>query len=146
MKISNKLISGLTGALVLTVIHEALRTTQSNAPRMDRLGKQSLIKILPALGIQPPRQSSTLHNVTLAGDVVSNALYYSLIPTSSHRHLWIRSATLGLLAGVGALVLPKPLGLDPQDSNRTSKTQALTVAVYLSGALITAFTYRALSK
>lgn len=146
MKTSNTLISGLSGALALTAIHETLRNTQPNAPRMDRLGKEGLVKILPALGVQPPRQSSTLHNVTLAGDIMVNTLYYSLIPTPSRKNLWIRSTGLGLLAGLGALALPKPLGLGPQDSNRTSKTKALTIAVYLSGALFTGLTYRALSK
>ncbi len=146
MKITHTFLSGLTGALILTAIHETLRYVQSNAPRMDSLGKQALLKILSALDIQPPRDASTLHYVTLATDVVSNALYYSLIPASSPKKLWKRSIGLGLLAGLGALVLPKPLGLSPQASNRTTKTQVLTVMLYLGGALATGLTYRALSK
>lgn len=145
MNLPGKLLSGLTGALTLTAVHETLRKTQPNAPRMDHLGEQSLVKILSDLNIQPPRQSSTLHNITLASDVVANTLYYSLIPTSSVKELWVRSAGLGLIAGVGALVLPKPLGLNPQESNRTPKTQALTLALYLSGAVVTALTFRILS-
>lgn len=145
MKLAGKLLSGLTGAVVLTGIHEILRKTQPNAPRMDRLGEQSLVKILSELNIKPPRQSPKLHNVTLAGDVMGNALYYSLIPASSDKELWVRSVSLGAIAGLGALVLPKPLGLNSQNSNRTLKTQVLTVALYLSGALVTALTSSILS-
>ena len=145
MKLSDKLLSGLTGALTLTLIHETVRTNQSNAPRMDLLGKQSLVKIVSAMGVQPPRNPSTLHTITLAGDILANTLYYSFIPTSSEKKLWKRCAGLGILAGAGAVVLPKHLGLSSEASNRTSKTQVLTVMLYSTGALVTALTSLILS-
>jgi hypothetical protein len=145
MKVPQKFISGLVGALALTASHEILRKTQPNAPRMDQLGKQSLIKIANNLNLSLTRKPSTLHNITLAGDVLGNALYYSIITRSSGKQIWNRSVLLGLLAGIGAIVLPKPLGLNPQASNRSTKTRWLTLALYLEGALVTGFTYQKLT-
>lgn len=85
MKISPKFVSGLIGALALTAFHEILRKKQHNAPRMDKLGKQSLTKILSSLDLQPPRDTSTMHNVTLVADVLGNALYYSMIPRAPEK-------------------------------------------------------------
>lgn len=144
MKFS-QLISGLCGALFLTAVHETLRVTLPQAPRMDRLGKEGLTKILSALNVSPPQDSSVLHTATLAGDILANTLYYSLIPMPPAHKLWTRSWALGLLAGSGALVLPRPLGLNPKHSNRAPKTQVLTVAYYLSGALVTALTFRTIA-
>ena len=141
---TKKLSSSLVGALVLTLLHETLRKTQPNAPRMDQLGKQGLIKIADYLEVTLPKKPSTLHNITMAGDIAANALYYSLVPGASGSHWRKRSLFLGLVAGIGALVLPKPLGLNPQESNRTRQTQLLTVGLYLSGALVTGFAYQTL--
>lgn len=137
MKLAVSLLSGLSGATALTVLHETLRARQSQAPRMDQLGKQALVKFLPRINGHLAPSSSTLHQTALVGDILSNTLYYSLIPTASRRKLWWRSVGLGILAGWGALVLPKPLGLDPRASQRTRQTKLLTLALYLSGALVT---------
>ena len=74
--------------------------------------------------------------MTLAGDIVSNAAYYSL--TGSGKNAWLRGGLLGLAAGVGGVVLPGPLGLGTAPSNRTTKTQVMTVAWYLLGGLAAA--------
>jgi hypothetical protein len=52
--------------------------------------------------------------------------------------VWPRAVALGLAAGIGALVLPRRLGLgDPPRSFRPAN-QVMTVAWYLLGALATA--------
>ena len=132
--------------MTLTVLHEAIRKTQPNAPRMDQLGKQGLIKIADRLEVSLPQNATTLHTMTMAGDIVANSIYYSLVPGASGRHAWKRSAFLGMVARLGALVLPKPLGLDPQESNRTRQTQLLTLGLYLSGALVTGVVYSRLTR
>jgi hypothetical protein len=43
-----------------------------------------------------------------------------------------------LVAGVTAVILPKPLGLPQEPSNKTLGTQLMTVGLYLMGGLMAA--------
>jgi hypothetical protein len=52
--------------------------------------------------------------------------------------VWLRGALLGLVAGVSAVVLPKPLGLPQEPSNKTTGTQLMTIGLYLTVALVAA--------
>ncbi|WP_345222681.1 hypothetical protein [Hymenobacter koreensis] len=129
------LVSGFAGAIALTLVHQAARKLTPNAPRMDILGMRGLRKILDAADApQPDRQ--TLYNATMAGDLFSNGLYYSLV--GSGEDAWVRGAALGIAAGVGGVVLPGPLGLGDGPSNRTPQTQLMTVAWYTLGGLVAA--------
>ena len=80
----------------------------------------------------------------MTGDVVSNALYYSLV--GSGRHSLRRGLPLGVAAGVGGVVLPGPLGLGRGSSNRTPQTQAMTVAWYTVGGAVAGAVAAALHK
>lgn len=128
--------SGLAGAVVLTVVHETLRRFVPDAPRMDVLGMRSIEKLMTKADQEPPQDKEELHNWALAGDVVSNSLYYSLAGTG--KNAWWRGAALGAAAGAGALLLPGPLGLGEEPSNKTTKTQVMTVSYYLLGGLVAA--------
>lgn len=127
---------GLAGAVVLTVVHETLRRFVPDAPRMDVLGMRSIEKLMTKADQEPPQDKDELHNWALAGDVVSNSLYYSLAGTG--KNAWWRGAVLGAAAGAGALLLPGPLGLGEEPSNKTTKTQVMTVSYYLLGGLVAA--------
>ena len=127
---------GLAGAVVLTVVHETLRRFVPDAPRMDVLGMRSISKLMEKADQEPPKDKEELHNWALAGDVLSNSLYYSLAGTGKSA-LW-RGVALGAAAGAGALLLPGPLGLGEEPSNKTTKTQVMTVSYYLLGGLIAA--------
>ncbi|UOQ54499.1 hypothetical protein [Hymenobacter cellulosivorans] len=135
--------SGLAGALVLTAIHETARRISPDAPRMDVLGMRGLRKILNQTDAPQP-DHDTLFNLTMAGDILSNGLYYSLVGRG--KKVWRRGALLGLAAGVGGVVLPGPLGLGEAPSNRTRQTQLMTVAWYLLGGLAAAGASRLWSK
>ena len=128
--------SGLAGAVVLTVVHESLRRFVPDAPRMDVLGMRSIEKLMAKADAEPPQDKDELHTWALAGDVLSNSLYYSLAGTG--KSAWWRGAALGAAAGVGAVLLPGPLGLGEEPSNKTTKTQAMTVGYYLLGGLVAA--------
>lgn len=134
---------GVAGAVVLTVVHETLRRFVPDAPRMDVLGMRSISTIMNKAGEEPPRDAEELHNWSLAGDVVSNSLYYSLAGTG--KDAWWRGVLLGAAAGAGAVLLPGPLGLGEEPSNKTTKTQAMTVGYYLLGGLVAAAVGFALS-
>jgi hypothetical protein len=128
--------SGLLGAIALTALHQAARRSLSHPPRMDLLGERAIARGIEAAGMHPPR-GKTLQELALAGDLVSNSLYYSLVGIKGAQHAPACGALLGLLAGVGAVVLPGPLGLGNDASNRTRSTTAATIGLYLAGGLVT---------
>jgi len=137
MKAINNITAGLAGAVVLNILHESAKRFFPNAPRVDLVGEEALTGILESAGVEPP-QGNALYAATLASDVVSNALYYSLIGQGKKKNVLLRGAGIGLAAGIGALTLTKPLGLNDAPVNRTNTTKVLTVAWYLIGGLVTA--------
>ncbi len=138
------LASGLAGAVVLTLLHETARHLRpTDAPRMDVLGMRALRKLLGKAEAPQPDQQ-TLFNLTMASDLLSNGLYFSLV--GQGKKAWWRGAALGLAAGVGGVTLPGPLGLGEAPSNRTPETKLMTVAWYTVGGLAAAAASRLWSK
>lgn len=145
MKAINNISAGLAGAVVLNILHESAKRFFPNAPRVDLVGEEALSDILESAGIEPPK-GNALYVATLAADVVSNALYYSLIGEGKKENVLLRGAGIGLAAGIGALTLTKPLGLNDAPVNRTNTTKALTVAWYLIGGLVTALVIKGTNR
>ena len=138
--------SGAAGAAALTVLHETARRSRvPNAPRADVLGMRALAKAHRAVDGEPP-DDDTLFRWAMAGDLVANSLYYSLVGLAGKRWAWPAGAALGLGAGLGAVLLPGPLGLGRGPSGRTWQTKAMTVAWYLAGGLAAACTATWLSR
>jgi len=137
-------LAGLGGAIALNILHESLKKKDSDMPRVDLLGEEALQKTLQHFntGIDDEK---TLYTATLAGDIISNTLYYSMIGKGGNQHVFTRALAYGLAAGVGAVTLPKPMGLDEEPVARSGKTKALTVAYYVAGALVTAGILKAIS-
>jgi hypothetical protein len=142
MNAAKSLLSGLAGASVLTLTHESLKKIDPQAPRMDLLGMQALAKVLKGTNWS----GSRLFYIALAGDLIANSLYYSLSGVGSSRSLWLRSTALGVAAGVGAVLLPKRLGLNEEYSSRSLHTKLVTVGLYVAGALVTTAVLKLLSK
>jgi hypothetical protein len=145
MSLSKAAASGLVGACALTLIHESARQILPKAPRMDILGMQAIVKSLRLLDQEAPPENK-LHNVTLAGDILSNSAYYSLVSLGKPKHAVLRGTLLGLAAGIGAVLLPEPLGLDNAPSGRTPETKVMTVGWYVAGGIAAAIMYRLVSK
>ena len=135
MKLFSAIAGGLAGATVLTLLHETLRRVDRNAPRMDRLGMEAIDKSLTAINAEVPKKDD-LFKITMAGDIISNSIYYSLAGIGGKDQAVVRGALLGLAAGLGAVYLPKPLGLNENASSRTAETKLLTIALYLTGGLV----------
>lgn len=135
MKATSALAGGLAGACALTVIHEIMKRVDPEAPRMDLLGMDAIAKTLRNTD-EPVPENDNLYNIALAGDIASNTLFYSLAGIGNRKSALLRGAALGLAAGVGAVTLPGPLGLIEEASNRTNKTKALTVGMYMLGGLV----------
>ena len=135
--------SGLVGAISLTVLHQILKKTNSNAPRVDELGMQGIAKGVNAIGIDAPKEAN-LFKASLAGDLLFNSIYYSF--TAAGKTPLLSASLLGLGAGIGAIALPGPLGLDERYTSRNASTQVLTMGIYLFGGLAAAASYHFLTK
>ncbi|MFP2905984.1 hypothetical protein ACLESD_13185 [Pyxidicoccus sp. 3LFB2] len=134
---------GLVGATSLTLVHEGARRMLEHPPRMDVLGKRALKKGIRWFGGRPAH-GSRLHRQSLAADILSNSLFYSLVALGRPKRPYLRGAVLGLLAGVGAVVLPPYLGLGRGPSRARASTSWLTVAWYTLGGLAAARATRGL--
>lgn len=143
MKTLEAMGSGLAGACILTLLHESARRLAPEAPRVDILGRRAIEKMIRSMNQRPPSKRK-LHNLALGGDIVANSLYYSLVGLGDEEQAWWCGAMLGALAGVGAVVLPGPLGLGKGPSARTPATAAMTVGWYLAGGLAAAGVYKLL--
>lgn len=131
------LASGLAGATALTTLHEIARQVIHDAPRMDVVGMRGVARLCQLGGFEPPKPHQ-LYTLTMVGDVLSNGIYYAAVPGDSRTATWMRAVTLGLAAGIGAVLLPEPLGLGKPPHAERTRTRVLTVAWYLTGALVAA--------
>lgn len=145
MSNTKNLLAGLGGAIALNIIHESLKRKYKDMPRVDLLGEEAVQKGLGYVGLHI-NNPKTLYNVTLAGDVLSNAVYYSRIGAGGIENVWARAVSIGMAGGVGAITLPEKMDLDPEPVTKSTKTKALTVGYYLAGALVTAALLKAISK
>jgi hypothetical protein len=139
MKLLSAVGGGFAGGAVLTLLHETVRRLHTEAPRMDLLGMEAISKSLEAVNVEVPEEDN-LFKITMAGDIITNSLYYSLASVGDEKRMLLRGIVLGLAAGFGAVYLPKPLGLDETPSNRTAETKLMTVGLYLAGGLVASLT------
>lgn len=135
----NALLSGAAGAVALTTVHQVARAITPDAPRMDIVGMRALTRGLRASGHEP-HDRDRLYLATLAGDLISNSAYYSLATT------YTRGTVLGMLAGIGALLLPEPMGLGSPPKSERLPNQIMTVAWYLTGGLVAAAVAQRLAR
>lgn len=145
MSILKALVSGLVGACAVTLINETARQFIKDAPRLDILGKRAIAYPLMEADVEPP-PNRELYWYTLGGDLVMNSLYYSAVGLGEEKNALRNGALLGLLAGIGAVALPKPLGLGEEMTARTRETEVMTVAWYLAGGLAAAAAFQAMSE
>jgi len=137
MKVSAGLAGGLAGTLTVASMHEALRRITPNAPRMDILDMDLIRKGLQSIHKEVPEEDQ-LQRLAVGGELFCDTAYYGLTAIGRKKGIWLRGALLGLIAGVTAVVLPKPLGLPTEPSNKTLGTQLMTVGLYLMGGLVAA--------
>jgi hypothetical protein len=137
MKVTASVAGGLAGTLAVASMHEALRRITPNAPRMDILDMELIRKGLKSINKKVPAQDS-LQRWAVGGELLCDSAYYGLAGVGGKKGVWLRGAVLGLVAGVSAVVLPKPLGLPSAPSNKTRGTQLMTVGLYLMGGLVAA--------
>ena len=128
-----KIIAGLGGAIALNILHETIRKNFDNVPKINEVGEEALLKITDNTPINITGEK-TLYATTLVGDIVSNGMYYATTATKN-------DLASGLLAGAGAILLPKRMGLNDEPVAGSNKKKAMTVGYYIFGALVTKFIY-----
>ena len=134
MKVSAALAGGLAGTLTVASLHEALKRVTSDAPRLDILNMELIRKVLKNMNQEVPKEDE-LQRWAVGLEVFCDTAYYSVAGTGDKKGVWLRGALLGLVAGVTAVVLPEPLGLPNEPSNKTLATQLMTIGLYLMGGL-----------
>lgn len=134
--------AGVAGAVTVNLLNEGARRLFPHSPRMEVIGERALTGTLSAIGVDAPR-GSNLYRVSFAADLASNTAYYSLVGVGGLKGAWLRGAGLGLAAGLGAWLLPRPLGLGKQPGERRPITQILTVLWYTLAGLAAAAAVRA---
>ncbi|MDQ0641149.1 hypothetical protein QF042_004714 [Pedobacter sp. W3I1] len=145
MKLLKSLLAGFAGAAALNILHESVRRLDPDAPRIDLLGEQALSKSMNRLKLEAPG-GNNLYLATLAGDIISNSLYYSAIGFGDSKNIYLKGAIAGITAGLGAISIPDKIGLDDTPVTKTDKTKILTVVWYAIGGLVTAAVFNRLKK
>ncbi len=146
MKLTTALAGGLAGAITLNLIHETYRKIDKDAPKIHLIGEEALVKMLKAAHLPQPNGKEELYRWTMAGDILSNAVYYSLIGAGKRKSLLKRGLVLGLTAGVVTVFMPKKMGLNNAPSDRTTETKVLTVLWYTLGGLAAVGVMKAFKK
>ncbi|NCD69134.1 hypothetical protein [Mucilaginibacter agri] len=144
-RLASSIIGGIAGTVALNILHQAVKKFDHDAPRVDLVGEEAMTKGLEKAGIAAPT-GDKLFMITMAADLISNAAYYSMIGTGKRKQLPYIGAITGLVAGVGALTLTKPVGLNDEPVTRTVKTKILTVAWYTFGGLVAGSVIKVLRK
>lgn len=139
--VAKALLSGLAGAAITTMLHEAVRRVAPEAPRIDLLGMQGIAKLALLTANEPPDEE-TAYGTALAGDLISNGAYFGLVGSAPKDEYLAMGAALGVIAGIGAVLAPPAAGLNPEYTSRTPATSALTIGLYTAGGLAAAAVYR----
>lgn len=129
-----KILAGLGGAIALNVLHEIIRNNFDNVPEVNKVGEEALNKALGKVDMKIADKDQ-LYAATLAGDVISNGVYYAATATSGF------NLVSGLTAGLGAVLLPEKMGLDDSPVAKTTQKKLMTVGYYLFGAVVTKLIY-----
>ncbi len=114
---------------------------------MDKYGRRSIARGMEIVGMTPPSRNA-LQGLALAGDLLTNTLFYALVAAGSPKpkRALVRGAALGAVAGIGAVVLPPIMGLGSAPSRRTPQTKAMTLAWYLAGGIAAAGVWSLLGR
>ena len=145
MDFVKSLIAGFAGSAALNILHETVRKFDNQAPRLDLIGEEALQKSTKTLHLPIPT-GDKLYNATIIGDILSNATYYTGIGMGSKKFLIWKALGYGLSAGLAAIKLPKPIGLDDKPVASSDKRKVMSLGYYVFGALITAGVFGMISK
>lgn len=136
-------LGGLAGAASLTLLNGAIKLLDKNALQPDLLGQNALARAMKGNDLIP---KTAQQYFPLAGDLITNTLYYGMAKGNSPANTMLRGALLGLSAGIGAVTLPKQLGLERPRAKENPDKALMTIAWYVIGGLVAASVINALTS
>ncbi|HAV02488.1 MAG TPA: hypothetical protein DCW95_04715 [Chryseobacterium sp.] len=145
MSYINRSIAGLAGALALTGVHQLFKKCMDDAPHLEQVGEEAVKESLEAVDVQLSDEDQ-VYNAALGGNILSNAVLFSTLATStSPTQIVTKSLGTGLLGAAGTLGLAEQL-LGNNKATNTDKKKWMTAGYYLLGALVTVGVYNVLER
>jgi hypothetical protein len=138
------LLSGLIGACTLTATHQLLKRTRPDAPSLDKLGMQSLNKVLNMAGVH--LNSDELFRQSLLGELILNTLYFSQVGENKGLETIAKGVTLGVTMGAGAVSLPAIAPVDGKTVHKNYSTALITIGLYALSGLSAALAAQAFGR
>ena len=145
MSFLNRSIAGLAGSLALTGVHQIFKKYMKNAPNLDQVGEKAVETSLEKINIEPTDEEQ-VYAAAMGGNILSNALLFSTLATSTNTSQII-SKTLGtgLLGAAGTIGLADQL-LGNNKATDTDQKKWMTTGYYLLGAIVSIGVYNLLEK
>jgi hypothetical protein len=143
-RIGRAVLAGSAGAAALTTLHEGIRKLTPGAPRMDIVAMRGIARLLTRLDMRIP-SNRVLHRIALVGDLLSNSAFYAAVGVGRASRAPLRGLVIGALAGLGALVLPRRMGLGDPPHSAEQPNRVMTVGWYAVGGLVAGVVHRFLA-
>lgn len=145
MSLINKSIAGLAGSLALTGLHQIFRKYTNSAPHLDQIGEVALEKSLDAVNA-PSQDEDTVYAAALSGNILTNAVLFSTLATSTNASQFIgKTLGTGLLGAAGSVGLADQL-LSNNKATNTDQKKWMTTGYYIFGALVSIGVYNLLER
>ncbi|WP_373739098.1 hypothetical protein [Kaistella sp.] len=145
MSLINRSIAGLAGSLALTGVHQLFKKYCSGSPNLDQVGEEAIKLSLEKVDA-PTTDEEQVYAAAMGGNILSNALLFSTLATSTNTSQII-SKTLGtgLLGAAGTIGLADQL-LGNNKATNTDQKKWMTTGYYLLGAVVSIGVYNLLER
>lgn len=145
MSLINRSIAGLAGSLALTGVHQLFKKYCSGSPNLDQVGEEAIKLSLEKVDA-PTTDEEQVYAAAMGGNILSNALLFSTLATSTNTSQII-SKTLGtgLLGAAGTIGLADQL-LGNNKATSTDQKKWMTTGYYLLGAVVSIGVYNLLER
>ena len=138
---ASKMLSGLVGAAAVTGLNYLGQTITPKAPRLDEIGRSAVRKSSKAVvGTKP--DESTVQATALGGDLISNAMIYSLAGVGRAKRPELRGILAGAAMGAAVVLLAPRLGLGNRPTGVGGKGRAIAIGQYALGGLAAGLAHR----
>lgn len=145
MSYINRSIAGLAGSLALTFAHQIFKKYIQGAPNMDQIGEEAVKQSLDGLDA-PQTDEETVFAAAMGGNILSNAVLFSTLATSTNTsQILTKTLGTGLLGAAGTFGLADNL-LGNNNATDTDQKKWMVTGYYLIGAVVSISVYNLLEK